>query len=246
MRKALRLEMVLHIIVCSSSHSRLTIVRMAPPNVTVKQVERPSETLVEEAIQLFSALMPADPAAISFTAGDISRISDMARAMIKPIALVAGEMYTATDEDGALVGFTLWLPPGRNVWETEEQRQLGFYAFLETLPEEGKKYYPTVLGEEFPKVIDEFLGIPDAELNCYWCSFAFVRSDYQGKGIAKALFQLVFNKAKEGETMALGTTNIRNVPIYEKMGFTVKGHKVMPSPWGDWPAWIFARGTKVS
>jgi len=79
-------------------------------------------------------------------------------------------------------------------------------------------------------------------LNTYWCNFAFVRADYQGKGVAKAMFELAYEKAKErGDTMALSTTNIRNVEIYQRLGFTLKGFRTMPSPWGDWPAWVFVR-----
>lgn len=35
------------------------------------------------------------------------------------------------------------------------------------------------------------------------------------------------------------------VPIYEKLGFTLCGHKVMPSPWVDWPLWFFKKETAV-
>ncbi|KAI0041332.1 hypothetical protein FA95DRAFT_709287 [Auriscalpium vulgare] len=217
---------------------------MAPSNVTVQFVEKPTEALAEEAAQVFSGLMPADPAAIAFTAGNISLIEVMARAMIKPIAFVAGDMYTATDDKGELVGFTLFLPPGQNLFITEEQRQLGFYDFMGQLSDEGKVYYPTVLGKDFPAFIDESVGIKETELNTYWCSFAMVRKDYQGKGVAKAMFELAFEKAKTlGVPVALATTNIINVTIYEKIGFELKGYKIMPSPWADWPAWIFA--TKV-
>jgi len=185
----------------------------------------------------------SEPAAIiALTAGKLELMELMARAMIRPVALVAGEMYTATDENGVLVGFTLWLPPGENLFTTEEQRQMGLYTFMEALPEEGKTYYSTVLGQDFPKVIDEYTGIPSAQTACYWCSFAMVRADYQGKGIAKALFQLVFSRAKEiGATIGLGTTNLRNVEIYTKIGLTLRGHRHMPSPWGEWPTWIFSK-----
>ena len=33
-------------------------------------------------------------------------------------------------------------------------------------------------------------GIEGAERNTYWCNFAMVRADYQGKGVARALFEL--------------------------------------------------------
>lgn len=42
----------------------------------------------------------------------------MARAVIRPLALVSGELYTAKDAQGELVGFTIWAPPGRSAFDT--------------------------------------------------------------------------------------------------------------------------------
>ncbi len=46
-----------------------------------------------------------------------------------------------------------------------------------------------------PKANDKAFGIEDSERNTYWCNLAMVRSDYQGKGVAKALFGLAFKEA---------------------------------------------------
>lgn len=35
-----------------------------------------------------------------------------------------------------------------------------------------------------------------AETNMYWCNFAMVREDYQGKGILRAMFEHVFPKVR--------------------------------------------------
>ncbi|OBZ73322.1 hypothetical protein A0H81_06837 [Grifola frondosa] len=219
---------------------------MVPSNLTIQELSNPTEEFVEEAAKLFSILMVADPAAIALTGGNIGLIPTMARAMIKPAALLAGDVYTATDENGVLIGFTIWIRPGEVLFATEEQRAMGFYGFLDKLSDEGKVYYPQVLGKDFPKFIDESVGVPSTEMASYWCYFAMVRADYQGKGVAKALFGLAYEKAKKnGDMMALATTNVRNVAIYEKIGMKVKGHTVMPSPWKEWPAWTFARDTKV-
>ena len=52
------------------------------------------------------------------------------------------------------------------------------------------------MGHEVSKAYDEVLGIQDAERTTYWCHLAMVRSDFQGKGIAKALFALAFGEVK--------------------------------------------------
>ena len=96
------------------------------------------------------------------------------------------------------------------------------------------------MGKEVPKANDEAFGIEAAERNTYWCNLAMVRADHQGNGIAKAMFGLAFKEvsypglhvklvlplirttriqaSKTGATVALTTTNIRNVgvavPVY--------------------------------
>lgn len=42
----------------------------------------------------------------------------MAVGTLRPLALVSGELYTAKDENGELVGFTAWTPPGRSSFDT--------------------------------------------------------------------------------------------------------------------------------
>ncbi|KAH9916234.1 hypothetical protein B0H21DRAFT_895860 [Amylocystis lapponica] len=188
--------------------------------------------------------MSDDLVMISFTGGNLSLLPDVARAMLTPVALVSGEMYTATDENGVLVGFTLWLPPGQEGLTSEEERQMGFYTLLSRLSDEGKDYFSSVIGKEFPAFIDESTGIPQTHLNAWWCSAAMVSADYQGKGLAKAMFELVSEKVKKtGALMALSTTNVRNVEIYKRLGFELKGHRVMKSPWTDWPLWVFLKDT---
>ncbi|TFK82238.1 hypothetical protein K466DRAFT_568542 [Polyporus arcularius HHB13444] len=216
---------------------------MAPANVVSERLEHPTEELAEEAVKVFSALMTEDPAAIALTGGDISLIPKLGNAIIRPLVLCrgVGRIFTARDQIGALVGFTLLSLPGQLVPSTPLQ-QTCLSDFLAKLSPAGQEYYAETMGHEVPKLEDESLGITEAERNTYWCNFAMVRADYQSKGIAKALFALAFQEAdKLRATVGLMTTNIRNVAIYEKIGFTVCGQRIMPSPWVDWPVWFFAR-----
>lgn len=38
--------------------------------------------------------------------------------MIKAIAFAGGHMYAARNEQGDIVGFALWMPPGRGLFNT--------------------------------------------------------------------------------------------------------------------------------
>ncbi len=50
------------------------------------------------------------------------------------------------------------------------------------------------MGKDVPKANDEAFGIEAAERDTYWCNLAMVRVDHQGKGIAKAMFELAYTE----------------------------------------------------
>ena len=92
----------------------------------------------------------------------------------------------------------------------------GLYNFLAKLSPEGQKYYsetvrvnvlviksyitlgfpPFILqmSQTFPTIADGILGVKEVERSWYWCIMAMVRADYQGKGIAKAMFELAYQE----------------------------------------------------
>ena len=52
------------------------------------------------------------------------------------------------------------------------------------------------MNTDVPTAIDEVLGINNAMRNTYWCNFAMVRADYQGRGIAKTLFEMASQEVR--------------------------------------------------
>ena len=81
---------------------------------------------------------------------------------------------------------------------------------------EGDLKHIGQMGKEVPRLNDQMFGITEAERNTYWCNMAMVRADYQGRGVAKAMFQLAFREAARiGATVALTTTNEKNVSILQ-------------------------------
>ncbi|KAI0739366.1 hypothetical protein C8Q80DRAFT_1111112, partial [Daedaleopsis nitida] len=208
------------------------------------------EALAEEAVDIFASIMTADPLAIALTGNDLSMIPDLARALIRALLLTPGvsQMWTARDETGVLAGYTMFALPGQLMLSTDEQmKNARFMEFLERLSPEAQSYFNNTMGKEFPKVNNEAFGIESSERTTYWCNFAMVRAEHQGKGIAKALFKLAFEQAdKLGAPVALSTTNIRNVPIYEKIGFRHLEERVMQSPWIEWHLWFFIKDAATS
>ncbi|KAJ8497056.1 hypothetical protein ONZ51_g757 [Trametes cubensis] len=213
---------------------------MAPPANIVFQLEtNPDERTIEAAAQLFIDLCKDGRPDLALS---------MAVGTLRPLARVSGELYTAKDEHGELVGFAAWTPPGRSSFDTPEQSEMGIGDFLSQLDDEGKSFQTYLFKEELPKFADRSLGMQNGERSCYWCWFAMVREDYQRKGVCRALFDMVHEKAKStGATMALITNTRENVGCqvakYERLGLKKRGEQLFRSPWIDWVYYCVARET---
>ncbi|PPR06250.1 hypothetical protein CVT24_000922 [Panaeolus cyanescens] len=228
---------------------------------TVQRVESPSEELISSAVDLFYSLMNDDQAAISLCGGDTSLFKLQIRAMVKA-AVLDGEFYTATNEEGRLIGYSIWMPPGQEMFSTEEQRALGFNEFVSALPQAGMDYFKNTYLAHFPGFVNQHLG-PTGKRDAWWLHNLAVAPEYQRNGIARAIVDVVKEKASifrmihqtvikreliiqakaKGEMLATSTTNDKNVPVYVNMGFTINGSMTMPSPWGDWPLHVFSLDT---
>ncbi|KAI0370704.1 hypothetical protein BV20DRAFT_238186 [Pilatotrama ljubarskyi] len=219
-----------------------------PPNITIQHVKSPGEELLQEATNIYVDTLQDDPTLVGATAGHLDRAPQIILAVLKPIALVSGEFYAATDENGELVGFTAWVPPGRSTFDTEEQAAMGLNSFMESLHPDARGPYLKTVNEDMPHFIDRAMGMPSAEKACYWCWFAGVKPEYQRKGIFRSMLELVTAKAKaQGATMGVLTSNIRNTELLERLGgFVNKGHTKVNAPWGEWEFWCLAKDTSAS
>ncbi|KAI0929784.1 hypothetical protein AcW1_008638 [Taiwanofungus camphoratus] len=136
------------------------------------------------------------------------------------------------------------MPSGQDMLSTPEERKLGFNDFFARLSEEGREYYKSAYVGKFTRFVTGCMG-RTGKVDSWWLNMIQVHPDRQRQGIATALIGLVREKAKrKGETLALSASNPSNVPIYKAMGFDLKGDRIMPSPWGDWPLYLVALDTR--
>ncbi|KAF8902249.1 hypothetical protein CPB84DRAFT_1824378 [Gymnopilus junonius] len=209
----------------------------------IQRVVTPTEEQISKSADLFYDLMKDNLGAISLSGGDKALIRLQALATIRAGAF-AGEYYVASNPEGELVGYSVWMPPGQELFSTEEQRKLGYEDYVAGFSEEGKEYFRTTYLAHIPGFINGFLGPNTGKKDSWWLHMAMVRPDYQRKGIARALIDFVRIKAeKSGDVIACATTNDDNVPVYVSIGLTHRGRKMMPSPWGDWPLHVFTLNT---
>ncbi|KAJ8497042.1 hypothetical protein ONZ51_g733 [Trametes cubensis] len=237
---------------------------MAPPaNLVLQHETNPDEKTIEAAARLYVELFKDGMHTSVFILRESIRAHrriSMTTGVLKPLSLISGELYTAKDENGELVGFTAWAPPGRATFDTPDQLEMGYIDFVKQLDEDSRKFQSHLFREVLPKFVDESLEMENPKLTSgdrdwgcqgekktYWCWYAMVRPDYQGKGIARALFSMVYEKAKAtGATMALITNSRENIAKYGKLGFKELGEIDVKSPWGEWPYYCMARETKAS
>ncbi|KAH9914394.1 uncharacterized protein BXZ73DRAFT_55015 [Epithele typhae] len=179
----------------------------------------------------------------AMTGDDMTRLPSLIGLLIRPIVLVGGvgHTYTARDEHGVLVGFLMFTLPGQRLLSTDEQRKMGMYSYVADLPKDAKDYFQKANIEDIPRVKDEIFGVKDSDRGMYWCNFAMVREVHQNKGLAARMFQMAFNEAATmNATVGLMTTNQMNVPVYESMGFALRGHETMQSPWTEYRIWCMS------
>ncbi|KIM38175.1 hypothetical protein M413DRAFT_447938 [Hebeloma cylindrosporum] len=215
------------------------------PSFHVQRVESPTEERLRCAAALFTDLMKTNLGAISLAGGDVSLMEFEALALLRA-GVLDGEYYEATDDEGALIGYTMWMPPAREMLSTEEQRQRGFYEFMSKLSPEAESYFRTKYVSEFPRFVASLLG-PTGKLDSWWLHMAMIRRDYHRKGVLRALIDLVRVKAESAEQyLATCTTNDDNIRVYTGLGFDYKGSTTMESPWGEWPIHVFRLDLKTA
>lgn len=154
---------------------------------------------------------------------------------------LGGEVCVATLK-GSLkpVSLSVWMPPGKDLWDTEEQRQLGFYDYMSSLDPLTKEFMSTTYVEFIGTFFRDALS-PRTKENSWVCHVVATDPAYQRQGIGSAVVNTTIVKVKlEGkdELLALCAVNEKNMRWYSKLGFRVAGHvPEFAAPKGSVPVW---------
>ncbi|KAI0697346.1 hypothetical protein BC835DRAFT_1526866 [Cytidiella melzeri] len=142
------------------------------------------------------------------------------------------------------------MPPGQDLFSTEEQRALGLTELTslqkgKSTTEQPIQMRPSQYLAEFPAFVNFCLG---PTLDSWYIHMVMVSPEHQWKGVGKSLINQVVEKAsrRSGDVIAMSTTTALNAMIYQKCGLTLLGHEIMPSQWGDWPLYIFSLVTEAN
>jgi ribosomal protein S18 acetylase RimI-like enzyme len=123
-------------------------------------------------------------------------------------------LYVTTDSDGRAngQGAALWAPPGSWLPSTAEQlRDLPHYIGLFGLGSLRANRFATDVMRKHPRSPS------------HWYLYAIGTStSSQGRGVGSALLRDMLDRVDEEQLPAyLESSNVRNVPLYERHGFSV-------------------------
>ncbi|KII95585.1 hypothetical protein PLICRDRAFT_34496 [Plicaturopsis crispa FD-325 SS-3] len=207
-------------------------------DITVSLVKSPAAAEIDTAVDLcLRAFDKTDVSTRTVVGNDDNLFDPFFRCAIKAGALV-GELYLATDATGKAVGMALWVPPGEDLFSTEDQRQLGFYDFFNGLSVEARLWWKDTYLVEFPKLTDKALG-PKGKLNSWYLQLIAVDPGFQRRGIATSLISAVRQKA-DGSVVSVTATTEVNVGVYHGIGFTTRASMIMDGPLGGFPVTVLA------
>lgn len=178
------------------------------------------------------------------TGDDVSLLPMLARAMVGGTALVpgVGDIFTATDNDGRIIGFVVATMPGQPLFTTEASRSHGYYTYAS-----NPKLDPRaceLFKDSFAKVpLETNLPAKELEITSYWVHLAMVRAGHQGQGVGSALFRAAFARARElaAPRVALNATSERNVAIYSAIGLELVKEARFETPFNEVRVWYLAK-----
>ncbi|KAH8836113.1 hypothetical protein DL96DRAFT_1576777 [Flagelloscypha sp. PMI_526] len=137
-----------------------------------------------------------------------------------------GQVYVAKSNQGnEIVGVAVWFGPGQRLLQNQEQEErCGWNAFQQRLSAQSRRWW-SYFNETYNYQIDLILG-PDVRLEGWHLQLLGVHPDYQRRGIATSLCELIEAKARSsGLLSVLDTADpALSEHVYQKaMGYELRG-----------------------
>ncbi|EJD46598.1 hypothetical protein AURDEDRAFT_164420 [Auricularia subglabra TFB-10046 SS5] len=163
--------------------------------------------------------------------------SELSRALLKhhiAAALVdpAGELWIAKsdeDDDGKVIGVAVWFGPGAVYLATPEQRAVGWDQLYGQLDSDKQAWWDYFL-DAFDALTETTLGV-GVKRDAYHLQVIGILASRRRQGLGRSFFRAVESKAKEpGVCTCMETIGDGAVPVYEALGYEVKGPVPLKSP----------------
>ncbi|KAK7032905.1 N-acetyltransferase domain-containing protein [Favolaschia claudopus] len=209
----------------------------------VRLASQISDRELEDAVDVCVKAYVGETASNSMVGGDESLKPLIWRAMIRA-GLLAGEVYLAMDDaSGKVIGVAIWFPPGQSLFDSEEQRALGFDDFMKRLSPETQEFW----ANSYIPVVDKYLaGVigPEGVRETQYLNQLATDPAYQKQGVATLLLKTVHDKLAQSNTrpmFAHCAANEKNARFYESCGYTIRGSMHLHAPTGDYPVIVLTK-----
>ncbi|KIJ48408.1 hypothetical protein M422DRAFT_247748 [Sphaerobolus stellatus SS14] len=212
---------------------------------TVRQIHD-LESFAPKKEQTKSALALAfekDPAIAVVTNHDKEFYGDFVISTIIA-GLLAGEVYLAEDQNENVLGAAVWFPPGREMYDSEDQQQQALSVLIGRFTTRDPalwEWWETKYIPQYGELTTSLLG-DGVKRRSWHLQTLGVAPEHQQKGIAKALINVIKEKvSKDGANLCLETTTEINVSIYKRLGFTSKGNTTIKGAGGEFTMWVLSQ-----
>ncbi|TFY83151.1 hypothetical protein EWM64_g862 [Hericium alpestre] len=197
---------------------------------SIRLLKEPTVIQIDEAVSLCLRAYEGDEGLECLVCGDMSLAEPLFRAMVRATAL-EGEFYVAVNDSEKILGLGLWFGPGKDLFSTEQQRNLGFNDFLGRLSPEAQTWWT----QTYPAKMGEFLSYhlgPQGKSNSYYLNCLATDPTFQRRGVATQIVETVFQKAIAIENrLVLIATNAKTVCLDCGVGMRYKAdHKCRVNP----------------
>ncbi|KZT21941.1 hypothetical protein NEOLEDRAFT_1072725 [Neolentinus lepideus HHB14362 ss-1] len=152
------------------------------------------EEELDAAAKLFEKVMAEDDMTLALIGSDKTKAFAMHRAALGGAAL-AGEIYVCTHKDLGMVSAAIWFGPGREFYDSDEQREAGFNDLFRTFPQELQQWWLGYFLPKFSEATTKALG-EEVKKDAWHLQLIAVLPEHQGKGIGTALVKPVFERVR--------------------------------------------------
>ncbi|KAI0052707.1 hypothetical protein FA95DRAFT_1253590 [Auriscalpium vulgare] len=197
-------------------------------SISVRKLEHPTDTQIDEAVELCKQAYANDPTNEILTRGE-PKLSDPAWRTVIRAGAHSGALYVASsDGSDAIQAVAVWFPPGTSLLGTPDQLALGFTEFIAAMSTEHREWFLNDYARKYGEFRLRSFG-ENTERDAWYCNLIATHPEYQGHGLASAILEEVAKvAADENKAVALCTQNTVNVPFYRKRGFTELGRSDDP------------------
>ncbi|KAJ3720552.1 hypothetical protein C8R42DRAFT_91995 [Lentinula raphanica] len=205
---------------------------------------------IDEAVQVIVTTFCNDDGEIEelvmkcFTGNDPENLKLYARAMVQDANLM-GHVFIATEGElwpAPIISIGLCWEPGKFLWATKEQRELGFDELFAAISPDTRKFWAEVknVGDQ----LKAEHGLSSMPLDTFYVNMMLTARISQKRGYGKAVMMaIIAYAAEDGRKWDVGliTQSAENRDWYVSLGFEEAGSmEVAAAPYGDFiPMYAF-------